>query len=194
MLSLPDHYSEVGRIVGIDPGTNQLGFSVMEYDLRNNALLSIVALTFRSERMMDYDACLMETHHERAWKIQAQRRNLLRNLCGYRPHVVCCESPFYNRLRPGAYGPLVEMMDGIRGACMDYHPCVQFLTYEPSVVKRAVGAGAIAKKELVKEAILANTDLNQCYGQLASLDEHSLDAVAVAYSHLQFIRKNVYPC
>lgn len=181
---------EVGTICGIDPGTNMLGFSTLCFDLKTLEVLSVQATSFKSDRMTEEDDLLLITQNERTAKIIAQKNNLVRQFRFYCPNVVACENPFINRLRPNAFGPLVEVVAAVRLAVREYNPIVKFFTYEPSVIKKSVGAGAIAGKEAVKEAILKLNELNPCaLTSLADLDEHALDAVGVAYTHLLRYRK-----
>ncbi len=182
--------TEVGTIIGIDPGTNMLGFSVLRFNLRTYELLSVEGQSFKSEAMIESDDFISITHNERIAKIYAQKNNLVQLLRFYNPMAVTCEHPFINRFRPNAYGPLVEILFAIRTACIEFNPLVKFITYEPSVIKKAVGATAFANKDLVKAAILANKELSPNeFTHLGFLDEHALDAIGVAYTHLLRLRK-----
>jgi Holliday junction resolvasome RuvABC endonuclease subunit len=193
MIQMPSGiYERVGTICSTDPGTSQLGFGVLHYDVVTLELLQIQAMTFKSAQMMDNDSFIIITHSERMEKILAQKNNLLRQFLLFKPNVICSESPFYNRLFPGAYGPLVESVFAIRYAAIEYNPSIRFHTYEPSVIKKAVGTTPGAKKDLVKAAILSNAEICNAYsGDLSDLDEHSLDAIGVAYTHLQRLRREV---
>lgn len=181
---------EIGTIVGIDPGTNMLGFAVLRFDFKTLEILSVQGESFKSERMIEEDCLIAHSHNERIAKIYAQRDNLVQQLNHYRPFVVACENPFINRFRPNAYGPLVEILFAIRTAVIEYSKFVDFVTYEPSVIKKSVGAGAVCGKEEVKTAILLNKELSPNeFTSLEHLDEHALDAVGVAYTHFTRFRK-----
>ncbi len=190
-IVLPGQSQEmIGTICGIDPGTNMLGFSALSIDLRTSEIVSVFATSFKSEHMIDRDTFITATHNERISKILAQKKNLVQQFCFYRPFVVACENPFINRLRPAAYGPLVEIVFAIRSAVIEYSDYIKFLTYEPSIVKKTVGAGHISGKEEVKFAICNNPELSpNAYTNLSGLDEHAIDALAVAYTHLLKRRK-----
>jgi Holliday junction resolvasome RuvABC endonuclease subunit len=61
---------------------------------------------------------------------------------------------------------------------------------DPPSVKKAVGATSHAKKDEVKAALARLPDLN--YNgpvPLEMLDEHSIDALAVAYCRLKILRE-----
>jgi Holliday junction resolvasome RuvABC endonuclease subunit len=181
---------DIGTICGIDPGSNMLGLGIIRFNLRTLDIVSVQGMSFKSEPMMEDDDLISITQLERTSKINAQQHNLVQYLSFFQPFVVICENPFINRFRPNAFAPLVEVVYAIRTAVRDYNPVVKFITYEPSVIKKAVGAGAIAGKEAVKAAILSNTELNpNPLTNLSDLDEHALDAIAAAYTHLQRYRK-----
>lgn len=180
----------IGTICGIDPGTNMLGFSALGFDLRTEEVASVVATSFKSESMIDEDTFIPITQNERIAKILAQKDNLVQQFRFYRPMVVVCENPFINRLRPAAYGPLTEIVFAIRTAVIEYNPYIKFLTFEPSTIKKAVGAGAVCGKEEMKYVISNNTELcPNAMSDLSLLDEHAIDAVAAAYTFLLKRRK-----
>lgn len=191
----PGRLHEVGSIVGIDPGTNNLGFGDIRFNFKSLEILSVEGMSFNSERMLPTDSLIPITHNERIAKILAQKENLLQRLRFHRPCIVVCENPFINRLRPAAYGPLVEIVFAIRLAVIEYDPSVKFVTYQPSVIKKSVGAYAIGGKEEVKVAITQNPELNpNSLTDLSKLDEHAIDAIAAAYTYLLNVRKEYSQC
>lgn len=181
---------EVGCIVGIDPGTNFLGFCALDINLRDVSVVQHFACSFQSDKMLDPDSFVSICHNERIAKIFAQKNNLLKRLRYHRPFVVTCENPFINRFRPNAYGPLVEVLFAIRCAVTEYNPAVKFLTYEPSIVKKTVGAGAICGKDEIKLVVRKIQELREhSTVNMDEMDEHAVDATAVAYTHLLKYRK-----
>lgn len=176
---------DIGTICGVDPGTNLLGLGIIRFNLRTLDIVSVQGMSFKSEPMLDDDNLVAMSHIERTSKIIAQKDNLVTYLSFFKPFVVVCESPFFNRVRPNAFAPLVESITTIRMAVIEYNPIVKFITYEPSIIKKTVGAGPFANKDAMKATILKNTELNpHPFTSLQDLDEHALDAIAVAYTHL----------
>lgn len=183
-LVFPEGGSTVATVCGIDPGTNNLGFCALKFDLVTRELVSIQAETFRSDRMLESDSFIPLTHTERVERILAQKNNLVRQLNYYRPIATCCESPYYNSFRPNAFGALVEIIFAIRMACLEHNKLMRFFTYEPSVIKKAVGAGHISGKDAVKLSVQQNTEIqSKLIGDMALLDEHAIDAISVCYTH-----------
>lgn len=185
-LILPDRKDNmVGTICGIDPGTNMLGFSILQFDLDDLSVQSVYATSFKSDSLIEKDNLISLTHNERIAKIFAQKNNLVKQFLFFNPTVVTCENPFINRLRPAAYGPLMEIVFAIRTAVIEYNEYIKFLTFEPSVIKKAIGASAFAGKDEVKKFICENKELSpNMLTDFSNLDEHAIDAIAVAYTHL----------
>ena len=189
-LLFPPGGSTCGTLVGIDPGTNYLGLSAIEVDLSDLRILRVHPHSFRSDHLLPCDRVITESHTERTEKILAQQANLLDYFRFYQPFAICSESPFYSPLMPGAYAALVEVVAAIRNAAMAYSMYVPFYTYEPSIVKKAIGAHATrGNKDAMRDALRALTEISDVLSiPVDRLDEHAIDASAVGYAHLQFLR------
>lgn len=189
---------DIGTICAIDPGSVKLGFCVMRYDVFTLELKSISAETFFSSVLGNPDSDIALIYGERVERIMAMQANLERQFEMYQPNVICSESPYFNSKTPGAFGPLTEMLWCVRQAAMNYRSLMCFHTYEPSPIKKAVGAKYSDKKLAIKLAVLGHKEIIPVYEQTASvsifdLDDNAIDAIAVAYTHLQHLRslKNV---
>lgn len=182
MLQLPKDASAIASIVGIDPGTETLGLSVLEFDLVAFRIQSIWAATYRGSRLPASE-WLGYIHGDRERRIAAHKSNLLEILHRYRPLYVCCESPFYNQKRPSAYGALTEIVCALRETVQQYDAWKPLYLVDPPSVKRAVNAPGNAGKDIVKSSILQIEELTSVSKTpIAILDEHSIDAMAVAYA------------
>jgi Holliday junction resolvasome RuvABC endonuclease subunit len=122
MLQLSESHSPLASICGIDPGTNHLGFAVMEIDTQTLAISSIHAFTLVAERLVEDDNLIAIQHTERVAKIYALQQTLTNLYSYYKPFTICCESPYYNHFRPNAYGALVEIIYAIRMSVINYNP------------------------------------------------------------------------
>lgn len=129
------------------------------------------------------DVQLANLHGERFARIECLCRELLFCLYQDQPNFIVCESPFYNPRMPSAYGVLMEVLSAIKNTVYHYHPLMVMEMIDPSSAKNAVGASGGAKKELMQKAVLEMPGLNYV-GLIAQnqLDEHSIDAIAVAMS------------
>jgi len=104
-----------------------------------------------------------------------------------KPHAVIAESPFQGRFAQ-SFAALTECINMIRQAVMVYDSHMPLNLVDPPTVKRA--AGVVLRrgtdKEDVKQALLGRQDL--VWGvDIHVLDEHSIDAVAVALHYYQAI-------
>jgi Holliday junction resolvasome RuvABC endonuclease subunit len=190
-LVCPDGGLTTGVICGIDPGSQHLGICMLTIRWSDYSVVAVEARTIKAPTHTG----IVEVGKEldRWGRIAYQQRKVATLLADYQPWIVCCESPFYNRFRPSAYAALVECVYAMRLATADYDEHVRFIVYEPAVVKKIVGATAHGTKVAVKTAISQVAELMSVMpaGELDRLDEHSIDSIAVAYTHLLKLRRLV---
>lgn len=196
MLVIPEGASPVGCIAGIDPGTDTLGFGALKVNVVTLEIIESTAFTYVGSKLAK-DSWYGDVHGNRAGRLGAHEDNLVEIFEYYRPNLVASESPFFNRRFPQAYGALTETVDAIRNALWRFDPWLSLFMIDPPTVKLAVGAANPTKnlthdekKGLVKTALMALPDLN--YNgptPIACLDEHSVDALAVAYARLKILRE-----
>lgn len=167
-------------LVGIDPGTRYLGYSRMMID-SSNRILSVDSETIVAERSMWYDRQMSMVCGDSVARIYSYRGELMQRFTRDRPTLIACESPFFHRLHPGSYGPLVETFAMIREVVWQYDSHLVLEGIAPMVVKKSIGARSNATKEEMTEALiqypLLKGVLSKSY--IAELDEHSVDAIAV---------------
>lgn len=185
-MSFPTPHPDRLSVVGFDPGSTTLGIAAIEFDCQSLAITGVQASTYHGERLPSQNSwgVLHGDRHQRIW---AHRDNAARVLRLVRPHGVACEAPYYSKRSPNAFGPLMEVVEMLRGVTADYDDWLEFTLLESTVAKKAVGAKidrkAKDKKTPVKLACLALPELNLPGGQdLSECDEHSIDALAVAYA------------
>jgi Holliday junction resolvasome RuvABC endonuclease subunit len=174
------------RIIGIDPGSTTLGFSVLEYDARTLKIIRTYAFTFNAGKMKLSDLDI-ENHSERYARIYELMEALYEKFVELKPTFVICESPFMAMRRPQAYGALVEVVFAIRSALRKYDPTMSLDLIDPPSAKNAVGAPGNAKKEQVAAALKKllpelHFDVALSEASFDQLDEHSVDGTAIAYS------------
>lgn len=187
MLHLPNGGSSIARVVGIDPGSETLGLAVLSFDTVTQEILQTDCHTVVGSRL-NGSPWVGELHGDRFTRIVGHSDNLLQFFHKVQPLAIAAEAPFFNPLRPYAYGVLMEVMAGIRNTVMQYDSWMPLYLLEPSTVKKAIGAmrkpnKAIKEttKDVVREA-MARLPFLKLSPALEYLDEHSLDAAAVAYT------------
>ena len=185
MLIIPHKAIRELCVIGIDPGINNTGVSIFTMDVEQRIILSIDATTLITQKLPNRTGLTEELYGERTIKLYKLKSTLLDIMTGTMPAGLICESPFYNRRMPMAYGALLEVLCVIQSAVIEHNCNTFFTTLEPLVVKKVVGAGAKAGKEDVKRAI---SEIPQIMGVLRpnidTLDEHAIDAIAIAYTYL----------
>lgn len=185
MLEPFSHAEQVVNIIGIDPGSQTLGLSVLSFDPVTLEMKKTQAQTFKGDRLPMMSGAYSDSHGERLARINAHRENLYNLFIHYRPHFVVCESPFYSSRMPSAFGALMQVVDlAVYSAINQYSPYMQLQLIDPPSVKKAVGAKGNGDKNAVRDSLLRICDkLKITPEQISKLDEHSIDAVAVGYSY-----------
>ena len=181
-LHAPHVYSTY-NLIGIDPGLNTTGVAILKVDSRTMRILSVEAFTLASAKLVDRTGMDPEYFTERTIKLYRLKAAIQWVLGQYGPIAVGCESPFYNRLMPMAYGALLEVLNVIYSSIIEYNPNIYFQTVAPLLVKKHVGSGG-QKGKLDMKNCLRNLPeiMNVMAVDLESLDEHSIDAISVGYA------------
>lgn len=184
MLQLPLK-SPLYRVLGIDPGTDTLGVAVLDLNLELHTITLVYVTTLvasKNIKQLDY---LSELHTERFVKLQDHQCNIAKILEYYQPHCVISESPYLGRFA-NAFAALTECLLVIKQTVLNYNPWISLELIDPPNVKKSVGApGKGGDKELIRNALKSlNTIQGLNPSVIDQLDEHSIDAIAVAYSKI----------
>lgn len=190
MLVLPEGYGDY-RMVSFDPGLGKCGVSI--YDLsEDRRIRRIDAFTLIQERIRQRTGWDEESRSDRALRLRRLYLAAVSVIEDYRPAVVSFEAPFFNRLRPMAFGSLTETTDCLKYAAYDVSRNILVMSVEPMVVKKAVGASKGKGKQVVLEGIERIPEImDNLIPNIRDLDEHSVDAVGVGYATLHY-RKDGY--
>ena len=182
MLTLPNDPNDIATVIGIDPGSTNMGVSVLFISISTLRIVSSIAWTLNASRLSNDDSWLALLHGDRYNRIRVLEENLLQIFNYYKPVAIAAESAFINVRFPGAVMALVEVSTGIRSAVARYDVWKKLYMVSPSVAKNAVSAGGAATKTTMKEKILNLTELNYNGDvPLHLLDEHSIDALAIGF-------------
>lgn len=185
MLFTPEHYN-CYKLLAIDPGVNNCGLAVFNIDYQTNQIMTVDAHTAISAKLNDTTSLYEELYSERTVKLHKLTEYLNQVMVDVNPAIVVCESPFYNRLRPMAYGSLLEVLNSVYSTIISHNNNIPFFTVEPLLVKKTVGAGMQTGKLDVKQAISRiEPIMSVLLPNLESLDEHSVDAMAVGYTYIK---------
>lgn len=177
------------RVLSIDPGGN-FGVTISEGDMGMRNLRPIHAETLDLNRwakiLCPEIVSLYGSRFARIYTLRHMLNNVLRR---WQPDFVTHENAFFNAGRVTAGVILTEYVMILRMCVAEYDDMVPIFGYAPGEIKSAVAVkGKISSdKDLVRKAIVKLPDLDLTEVNIESLDEHSVDSIAVGYC---FLKKN----
>lgn len=171
------------RIMGVDPGTENLGMSLGVCDFMTPKYNIIDASTFDIKHLI---------HKTNSYLTQYQSRNIAMYTAVYQlvyqavhdlqPDLVICESPYMDRRFPLSYMLLSLCSQAVEQAVKDYSIFIPFEYIDPASAKKGVGVkGNNGDKNLMREAILSNKLITGSI-DLSLLDEHAIDSIGIGYN------------
>ena len=171
------------RIMGVDPGTRNLGVSLSVCDFKTPMFMVHDGQTFDVEAL---------THKTNAYTTEFHSRNIAMYRSVYeliyqsvhdlQPDLVICESPYLNKRFPLAYMLLTLCSQAVHQAVRDYSIFIPFEFIDPSSAKMGVGVnGGSSDKNLMQHAVLNNPMIQGMF-DLSTLDEHTIDSIAIAFN------------
>lgn len=186
MLVMPKS-KEAFRIAGFDPGSTNLGFSLVENALDGtNSVVRESHTVKLKDNQLGY-ASIGEQHGSRVVRLMMMGDAVLDLLRTHQPHAVVIESNYLGRFAT-SFAALVECVATIRNAVYNYDPFMQLYMVDPTTVKINTGMKRVkgTDKEDVRKHLRACEDLEWDI-DIDSLDEHAVDASAIAYYYVKQI-------
>lgn len=180
---MPIGSSSLVKVIGLDPGSNTFGVSVLTIDTDSLHIVNSDAFTLVGSKISSNSYWVEEIYGGRVNRILALENALLEIFNYHQPLIIASESPFINAAFPQAGVALTEVMCSIRRAVMQHDIYKQLHLIPPSSLKNAIGAIGNAGKDVMKEKIIQLSNQFSYTGNIpiALLDEHSIDALAVGY-------------
>lgn len=149
-------------ILGIDPGTNVMGFALLRTHVRNSSIVEIGVV--KMPRTADQNTKLTTIYESANQLIEK-----------YHPDILAIEEPFYGK-NPQSMLKLGRAQGVVMGACL--HAGLQVFEYTPRRVKQAITGKGAASKEQVAAMLHRMYDFTN---ESNLLD--ATDALAVAVCH-----------
>ncbi|QVD49373.1 hypothetical protein LUCX_303 [Xanthomonas phage vB_XciM_LucasX] len=180
------------RVVGIDPGTENLGFSVLDLDLHVGRIHVAHSETILTTKMIKDYRIEEQTHGMRTARLMALEDRLFVLFELFQPNAICTESPFLGRF-PQAFAALTECVSYVRRAVHRFDRYLPLEMVDPPTAKKAVGMTVKRgiTKDDVKEAV-RKLEITYAEGiALDALDEHQVDSIAVAYYHTLYFKSQI---
>lgn len=171
----------VCHLMAIDPGSSSLGVAVYEIHLNTLAIISSTAFTLTANQSNHYLKEHSKMYGDKMARLNSLQADLSELFDYYRPALVVCESPFFNRFTPNAYAILTEMVNLIKYTLFQFNNHIPFFTVDPPTAKKAIGAKGNAKKDEMTLAIDDIRHMLKLKNNPFDLDEHSIDALAIGY-------------
>lgn len=179
------------RVLGIDPGTKNLGVCVIDVDLINKEHFDLVYVSTILGEQLLYDIPiqfndLIDTGIEA--RSFALGRALGELIDIYEPDIGICEDNFLG-MSPLTFKQLIQFVSMAREA---FNSRGIHLSYVfPNLAKDIVGANFRgSQKEDVKVGLLKYPYLNNKGIDLDKIDEHAVDAVAVCLYRCEQLAKD----
>lgn len=182
------------RIMGIDPGTDTLGICVLDVSLDSDQVFLKMVQTYSGTQMSKAYQYIQDIHGAKVARLTAHQDNFRFLLSHWHPQCVICEAPYLGHFA-AAYAALVECLSYLRVALMEYDYRLPLLMVDPPTVKKTVGVnGKSGDKGLMLQAVLSLFEkgqlLNPLQLDIAALDDHSIDSIAVAYTQAKGLIDN----
>lgn len=171
------------RIMGVDPGTENLGMSLGVCDFRTPVYQIEQATTFDVKSLIHKSNTYLVEHHSRNIAMYVSVYNLVyQAVHDLQPDLVICESPYMDRRFPLSYMLLSLCVQAVHQAVKDYSIFIQFETIDPASAKMGVGAkGNSGDKDKMRAAVLGTKHITSHF-DLNTLDEHAMDSIAIGYN------------
>lgn len=159
-----DKVSKTHRILGVDPGTNIMGYAVIEVQFKPTKL-----------RIIDIDVLHMKSETEAYLKLKYIFEHIRKVIIEHKPTVMAIEAPFYGKnvqsmLKLGRAQGVAIAAAMVQG--------IEVIEYSPKKIKQSVTGRGNASKEQVA-AMLSNIMQEPLTEQYAD----ATDALATAVCH-----------
>lgn len=172
---LPD---KMVRISCVDPGTSHLGLAVLDWEYGTDQAEVVWADTVHATNPT-HDSSFAETVGRRDARLvylESKWEEFLRISC---PTFTCTETPFMQRKTLSAYESGVELQLMLRRALWRVYPEKVLHGFNPIIVKSFVGVEAKGTDKTHMRAAVMKLYADHTLIDLSTLDEHSIDGVAV---------------
>lgn len=171
------------RIMGVDPGTKNLGLSLgvcdfnsPKYIIEFGETIDVAYLTYKT------NSYLTEYQSRNIAMYTAVYNVTYRMVHELQPDLVICESPYMDKRFPLSYMLLSLCSQAVQQAVKDYSIFIPFEFIDPASAKKGVGAkGNCGDKVLMQHAVLNNAHITSLF-DMSLFDEHTIDSIAIGYN------------
>lgn len=177
---------DVIRMLSIDPGAYTMGVCLSEIDPNLRTMRPIHVVTIDMTKLMRGEIQKeMETvYGARAVRMHCIEKSITKIIEAWQPELVISEAPYLGSFAQ-AYASLVESVSAIRRAVLSHDPDMRFIQIDPASVKKGIGvSGKSGDKSLMRPALIRQKNLVLDKINIETLDEHSVDSIAVGFTFI----------
>lgn len=179
------------RILAIDNGTDKVGFTIADYNIRTGRIKIILCETF--EVPSNYRVANRRVYNHRG-SLMA-RLDIIGDyyswlLSEYQPEIVGCESPFGGRRMLNAFRTLTISMQQFDDIAFDLYPWMDFIKVSPFEAKKAAaGEMKFSKDKDVVHRFLFKDERIDWGDEIdpRTLGPDALDSVTVALAITSYV-------
>lgn len=195
MLSLPSMDTPL-RVMGIDPGTDHLGISLLTYSYPLNRIAveySHSLCATKEMRFTDAYELMSMSHGDRLSRLEYLSDQLLRIMHSLRPDTIVVETPFATPHRIESFKALVEVLTYIHKVMYKYNPLIEFIGVAPQQARAPLGLSykSVTKEDILVKILEIIKDKELIYQHTTPIElltDHAIDSMVVAYFHCLYWR------
>ena len=154
--------SQNSTILGIDPGTNIMGYAILKTEMKKSKIVTLNVLKINH----------LKEHSDKLKMIYDKTQELIDT---YHPEILAIEEPFYGK-NPQSMLKLGRAQGVVIGACL--HAGLSVFEYTPRKIKQSITGKGAASKEQVASMLHTMYDFTNESNYL-----DATDALAVAVCH-----------
>lgn len=164
------------RFLSLDPGSVTTGMAISV--ATKEKMIVQDAYTLHLDRLAALEPVRLDL--DRTQRLAVLTKAVERYATAWQPSAVFCESPFLQG-KVNTFATLTEALVYIQHGVWAYNPRITIGKMDPATVKKSVGVSGKSKdKEDMRRALYKVADLETLI-PYDTLDEHSIDAIAVGY-------------
>ena len=170
-------------IMGIDPGSTELGLSFLEVDMDYN-LISVETHTLKTNDIVTNTYVKLINHGDLSVsaRIGMLTKAILELVEGREIYLFVLEEPHLNSQRPKSYIVLARQKYNIQNAIFNFDKVIEQESYSVQEIKKSVGAAGKIGKEEVVDAMKEIPEIMALIEDIDTLSDHEVDAIAAAYT------------
>ena len=174
-------------IIGIDPGINNCGVSILRHYPATGETKVQNYFTIHANAIAKKENKADSKTYGSIISLFQLERVIEETINTYEPDYVACEDAFYNPRTPNAFISLKSCINSIKRVLYTHQKTLFLIA--PKMAKATVSTG-IANKEVVQESIRKLPDLKIKDTKelpIENMSEHEADATAIGYTFIKAI-------